>query len=82
MDVGKRNYIWDGTNNSGSQVSEGIYRVDVIGINKQGQPVEVSTEVDSLITGVQLNDGSISLILENGSRVSLAEIKTITQGGA
>ncbi|RMG70530.1 MAG: hypothetical protein D6710_07175 [Nitrospirae bacterium] len=82
VEQGKRSYIWDGTDSQGNQVGEGRYRLDLIGINKEGTPVEISTEVDSLITGVDLQDGSISLILENGTRVSLGEIKTITQGGA
>ncbi len=82
MDAGKYSYRWDGSDNNGSSVPDGVYRVDVIAINKQGQPIEVTTEVDSLITGVDLDNGSINLLLENGSRVSLAEIKTITQGGA
>ncbi len=82
MDAGKRKYIWDGTDDNGSEVADGDYKVEVIGINKEGSSITASTEVNSTITGVDFEDGSISLILENGSRVSLAEIKTITQGGA
>ncbi len=80
--AGNRTYQWDGTDSSGNQVPQGVYKVELIGIDKEGQSTAVPTEVESLITGIDLSEDTTYLILENGSRVSLGEIKTITQGGA
>jgi flagellar basal-body rod modification protein FlgD len=73
--------LWDGKDNSGNPVEEGSYRVQLTATDEAGNPVAISSDVQSRIVGIKFEDNITYLILENGMRVSLSEIKAINEGG-
>ncbi len=81
LSEGKRSYIWDGTDNNGFNVKNGIYKIEVVTVKQNGESETVPIEVMSLVTGVDYSDNTIKLILDNNSRVTLSEIQTIKEGG-
>lgn len=80
-DAGKKSFLWDGTDGNGNALSAGTFTVEFEATDKDGNPVPVTTETYSRVTGISFENGITYLVLENGQRVSLGEIKEIREGG-
>ncbi len=78
---GEGEIVWDGTDESGNPVQEGTYMVELTATDEAGNPVSISSDIESRITGVQFKDNITYIVLENGMRVPLSEIKAIKEGG-
>jgi len=78
---GEKNYVWDGTDNSGNHLPEGHYQIKVEALNDSGTPVNVSTMVYGTVTGITFDNNITYLIVNNTLKIQLNEIKEI-QGGA
>jgi flagellar basal-body rod modification protein FlgD len=78
---GEKNYVWDGTDNSGNHLPEGHYQIKVEALNDSGTPVNVSTMVYGTVTGITFDNNITYLIINNTLKIQLNEIKEI-QGGA
>ncbi len=79
--AGEGEILWDGKDNSGNSVQEGSYRVQLNATDEAGNPVDIVSDVQSRIIGIKFENNITYLILENGMRVSLSEIKAINEGG-
>ncbi|NOY38724.1 MAG: flagellar hook capping protein [Nitrospirae bacterium] len=79
--AGGGKYVWDGTDNNGNPLPDGLYTVNFSAADNNGNSVPVSTETLSMVTGISFEDGITYLVLDNNSRVSLGEIKEIWAGG-
>ncbi|VAX32912.1 Flagellar basal-body rod modification protein FlgD [hydrothermal vent metagenome] len=79
--AGGGRYIWDGTDNDGNPLPDGLYTVNFSAADNNGNSVPVSTETLSMVTGISFEDGITYLVLDNNTRVSLGEIKEIWEGG-
>ncbi len=81
--TGVQTYQWDGLDSTGTKVRPGSYRVEVVGVDAQGEPVEVIQSATARVTGVEFSqEGATYLVLNNGKRLSLSEIESIMEGGA
>jgi flagellar basal-body rod modification protein FlgD len=78
---GEKNYVWDGTDNSGNHLPEGHYQIKVEALDNSGTPVNVSTMVYGTVTGITFDNNITYLIINNTLKIPLNEIKEI-QGGA
>ena len=78
---GEKNYVWDGTDNSGNHLPEGHYQIKVEALDDSGTPVNVSTMVYGTVTGITFDNNITYLIINNTLKIQLNEIKEI-QGGA
>ena len=78
---GEKNYVWDGTDNSGNHLPEGHYQIKVEALDDAGAPVNVSTMVYGTVTGITFDNNITYLIVNNTLKIQLNEIKEI-QGGA
>ena len=78
---GEKNYVWDGTDNSGNHLPEGHYQIKVEALDDSGTPVNVSTMVYGTVTGITFDNNITYLIVNNTLKIQLNEIKEI-QGGA
>ncbi len=79
--AGTGRYDWDGTDGDGEVLPEGLYTVRFFAMDDNGDPVDVSTETLSRVTGISFEDGVTYLELDSGTRVSLGEIREIWEGG-
>lgn len=65
---GEGSMRWDGLDDRGSSVAEGIYKVEIQGRDVSGIPVEVTANARATVTSVSRGgDGSISLSTSLGS---------------
>jgi flagellar basal-body rod modification protein FlgD len=80
-DAGRRSFIWDGKDDAGNPLSDGVYTVEFQASDIDGNSVPVTTETTARVTGVAFENNITYLLLENGERVSLGEIKEIREGG-
>ncbi len=80
-DAGKRSFLWDGKDEAGNSLPDGIYTVEFQASDIDGNPVPVTTETTARVTGLTFENNITYLLLENGERVSLGEIKEIREGG-
>jgi len=78
---GEKNYVWDGTDNSGNHLPEGHYQIKVEALDDSGNPVNVSTMVYGTVTGITFDNNITYLIVNNTLKIQLNEIKEI-KGGA
>jgi flagellar basal-body rod modification protein FlgD len=61
--AGKHTFAWDGEDNDGSALPDGLYSVEVAAFDKDGKAIDVATGASGRVTGVQIVDGEIVLSL-------------------
>ena len=61
---GNHSVAWDGRDQSGQPLSEGLYRVDVAARNAAGEPVTVGTSVRGTVDGVELMNDKVMLSVD------------------
>lgn len=76
---GKHNIEWNGKNTSGDSVPEGEYRVQVIAMDAEGDPVGSLTMVKGIITGIKYTDGTAVFVV-NDEEIPFNQVLEITQG--
>jgi flagellar basal-body rod modification protein FlgD len=63
-ETGSHSVAWDGRDQSGQPLPQGLYRVEVAARNAAGQPVTVATAVRGTVDGVELQDDKIFLSVD------------------
>ncbi len=58
---GKHSFEWDGQNNFGFPVPDGVYTIKVAALDSDGDPVKVSQTVTGTVTGVSIDKGIATL---------------------
>jgi flagellar basal-body rod modification protein FlgD len=74
---GNNTYAWDGKDSAGNQLPEGRYVFTVNAFDAEGQPIEVTTTIKGIITGITFDNNVTYLIIDNNIRIQLGDIKTI-----
>ena len=67
---------WDGKNQAGATLPDGVYTFKVLAVDAQGQSVSVATHQIGTVNGVSLENGSVALQV-NGSNVQFGDILSI-----
>lgn len=65
MHAGIQKIVWDGTDNNDSELSEGKYTFDVQAIDVNDNPVQASTFIAGIVSGVQFINGVANLVMDN-----------------
>jgi flagellar basal-body rod modification protein FlgD len=79
--AGEQVYLWDGKDDLGNQLPEGVYTFEVEALDNTDSPVSVLTSTSGVVTGVYFEDGLTYLILDGGRNVYLSEIQSIRERG-
>jgi len=66
LSSGSYTYSWDGTNSSGTTVSDGTYTVKYSATDASGNSVSVTTSGTATVTGVVYKSGVAYLVTANG----------------
>lgn len=74
--AGRHEVVWDGTDDNGNAVADGIYTVNVLALDGDNQSVNATTTTFGAVTGVEVKDDG--LVLNIGEiEVGLDSIKAI-----
>ncbi|TSA12091.1 MAG: flagellar hook assembly protein FlgD [Deltaproteobacteria bacterium] len=65
---------WDGRDQRGAILPDGRYYFDVVAKDATGHEVPVNTSICGRITGLDFEDGITMLVLEDGSRIGVADV--------
>jgi flagellar basal-body rod modification protein FlgD len=77
-EVGHHELVWDGRDENGNQLADGLYGFLVTAVDTNDKPVPLVQGTAGKVTGVKMVDGEV--ILEVGElEVALADVLTITK---
>lgn len=77
--AGTHIYNWDGKDDHGNKIADGIYTFSVSATNPQGTELPVSTFMGGHISGVLFGDNGNTEFLVGGLRISVADVVRIDE---
>lgn len=76
MAAGEQSVSWDGENDSGVPVSDGLYRFEVAAIDAESNPVAAQPLVMATVTGVTYQDGA-PVLIAGDRQIPLASVSRV-----
>ena len=73
---GDNTFVWNGQLADGTQAPDGAYTIGVEAKDASGNTVGVSTEIDGVVTAVDLT-GSEPILTVNGQEIELSKVRAI-----
>jgi flagellar basal-body rod modification protein FlgD len=61
--AGKHEFTWDGEDNAGGDLPDGVYSVEVAALTADGKPIDSAVGITGKVSGVQIVNGEIVLSL-------------------
>jgi flagellar basal-body rod modification protein FlgD len=77
---GTQSFVWNGRNSVGNVMPAGPYSVSITATGANGQPVPVATQVEGVVTGVNVIANPITLTV-NGQSYPLTQITQVLSTG-
>lgn len=74
--AGSHDFTWDGLGDGGAALEDGVYSLEVIAQNADGDNVDVNIQAAARVTGVDLS-GSEVIVEMGGIRVPLSSVMSI-----
>jgi flagellar basal-body rod modification protein FlgD len=78
LNAGTQSFTWNGQGSNGQTWPEGVYTLSVKATGANGQAVTVSTQVQGVVSGVNLNSNPPTLKV-NGQNVQISQVTAISQ---
>jgi flagellar basal-body rod modification protein FlgD len=75
---GSQTFSWNGKGNNGLTVPDGQYTMAISATGANGQPVTVSTQVQGVVSGVNLSQNPPQLTV-GGQNVAISQIQSISR---
>jgi len=76
--AGKHEFLWNGKNQQGQTVPNGMYELRVGAIDASQKSISVSTIVPGRVDGIQTGDDGSIMLLINGFEVPMEDIRKAT----
>ena len=77
LNAGTQGFTWSGQGNNGQTWPDGTYKLSVTATGANGQAVNVSTQVQGTVSGVNLSSNPPTLTV-NGQNVQINQVTSIT----
>lgn len=77
LNAGTQTYTWNGVGNNGQTWPDGTYTISVTATGSTGQAVNVSTQTQGTVSGVNLSNNPPTLTV-NGQSVAISDVTSIT----
>jgi flagellar basal-body rod modification protein FlgD len=78
---GTQTFVWNGRNSVGNVMPAGPYTVSISATGANGQPVQVATQVEGVVSGVNVSANPITLTV-NGQSYPLSQITQVVGTGS
>ena len=78
MGEGKQSVEWDGTDNNGNALPEGIYKFEVMAVDTNGDEVQTATYVSDTVTGVTFKNG-ITYLLAGEMQIPIGDVIEVAE---
>jgi flagellar basal-body rod modification protein FlgD len=78
---GDGTFTWDGKDNEGNAQAAGTYSISMTGTDGSGKTVNISTQTNGVVTGVDFT-GTEPVLLIGGARVNLSGVTAVSQTSA
>ena len=78
LSVGEHTLRWDGTDNKGYKVPDGVYTFEVLAVDENQETVQATTYIMGKVTGVTFKDGTTYLLARN-QEIPIGNVIQITQ---
>ena len=75
---GKQSVEWDGTDNGGYTLPEGIYKFEVMAVDANGDKVQTATYISDRVTGVTFKNG-VTYLLAGGTTIPLGDVIEVAE---
>ena len=72
---------WDGTDDDGGQLPDGVYRAVVTAVDSNDAPISVATGTVGRVTGVEIFDGQVMLSL-NDLKIPVSKVVSVSETAA
>jgi len=79
LNAGTQTYSWNGQGNNGISWPDGTYTIAITATGANGQPVNVSTQVQGTVTGVNMSQNPPTLTV-GGQSVPISQIQSLSNG--
>ena len=77
LNAGTQSFTWNGQGNNGQTWPDGVYTLSITATGANGQAVTVSTQVQGVVSGVNLNSNPPTLNV-NGQNVQISQVTAIS----
>jgi flagellar basal-body rod modification protein FlgD len=77
LNAGTQSYSWNGQGNNGQTWPDGTYTIAINATGANGQTVSVSTQTQGTVSGVNLSQNPITLVI-SGQNVPISSITSIS----
>ena len=78
LNAGNQSFTWNGQGNNGSTWPDGTYNMTINATNANGQPVAISTQVQGLVSGVNVSQNP-PLLMVGGQSFTISQIQSISR---
>ena len=78
--AGEHGLTWDGTNNSGDQLADGVYTFTFGAADADGKPIATQGYVTAAVVRVETTAEGSQLVLSNGVRTPSSAVRAVMQG--
>ena len=77
MEAGEHNLVWDGQDEDGNAMPDGIYTFEIAAKDSSGEAVALNHYQTGFVEGVRYQDSGLSILIINGEEIPLSDIKEI-----
>lgn len=82
LNKGLNYYKWDGRDGIGDYVDDGKYVYEVNASNEMGANLHVDRGASGIVSSVEYIDDNVNLLLDNGSKVKLEDVRAVYSANA